>query len=44
MGDKDGQVRYALYEDFNVESELEKFKLSVHGYSGNAGMIMTIHT
>ncbi|ELT92857.1 hypothetical protein CAPTEDRAFT_98948, partial [Capitella teleta] len=43
MGDKDGQVRYALYQDFNVESELEKFKLSVHGYSGNAGDSLSYH-
>ncbi|XP_039265587.2 fibrinogen-like protein A [Styela clava] len=40
---KNGAVKYAQYSSFVVGSELDKFKLTVSGYSGTAGDKMTYH-
>jgi len=42
MADWNGNTRYAVYNNFNVGSEQEKYKLySIGKYSGNAGQYGT---
>ncbi|KAH3750484.1 hypothetical protein DPMN_185007 [Dreissena polymorpha] len=33
----DGTKRYALYSEFNISPEFEKYKLHLSGYTGDAG-------
>ena len=40
--DWDGHARYALYNTFNVGDTRSKYKLSVGGYSGNAGKYFVV--
>ncbi|XP_058123372.1 angiopoietin-related protein 2-like [Anopheles ziemanni] len=42
LEDFDGNSTYALYENFKVGSEAEKYKLSVGQYSGTAGDALTL--
>ena len=37
LGDFSGQRRYAHYDNFQIKSENEKFKLILGNYNGNAG-------
>ncbi|XP_078675579.1 microfibril-associated glycoprotein 4-like [Branchiostoma floridae x Branchiostoma belcheri] len=41
LEDFEGNSAYAKYSTFRVEDELEQYKLTVDGYSGNAGDDMT---
>lgn len=37
MEDKEGNKRYAVYKQFWIENEKQKYKLHVSGFDGNAG-------
>ncbi|XP_052075880.1 fibrinogen-like protein 1, partial [Mytilus californianus] len=37
LADFDGEARYALYRKFSVGDAKSKYKLTISGYSGNAG-------
>ena len=40
MDNFEGESRYAEYSTFNVDSDVNKYKLNVGGYSGNAGKLL----
>ena len=40
LEDFDNEKRYAVYDHFAVDSEANGFRLTVRGYSGNAGKII----
>ena len=40
--DYTGEWRYAEYSTFLVESEANKYRLTVSGYSGNAGYLFIV--
>ncbi|CAL4147679.1 unnamed protein product [Meganyctiphanes norvegica] len=43
LEDWEGEIRYAKYSHFRVGSPEENYRLSVHGYSGDAGDAMAYH-
>ena len=43
LTDWDNVTRYALYDTFAIGSEAEDYRLSIGGYSGNAGDAMWYH-
>ena len=40
MDNFEGESRYAEYSTFNVESDVNEYKLNVKGYSGDAGQLL----
>ncbi|XP_052106729.1 angiopoietin-related protein 7-like isoform X1 [Mytilus californianus] len=44
LEDWNGEKKYALYKSFKVGDQSTKYKLTISGYSGNAGDSMTYHT
>ena len=44
MEDWDGDASYALYDTFNVGDTLSKYKLSIGGYSGDAGKYCVVRS
>jgi len=43
MGDWLGKSAYAKYSFFKIGDEISKFRLSISGYSGNAGDSLNYH-
>ncbi|XP_013412718.1 fibrinogen C domain-containing protein 1 [Lingula anatina] len=43
MEDADGNRRYAIYDNFAIASEAQKYKLVLGNYSGNAGDSLGVH-
>ena len=43
LEDFENKTRYALYNTFVVRDPNDGYKLSIGGYSGNAGMYIYIH-
>ena len=37
LGDWDGNIKYAKYSTFRIGNKTEKYKLTIGGYSGDAG-------
>ena len=44
MEDFEGNTRFALYKNLSVSSEDDSFRLSIGEYSGDAGIVKTLHT
>lgn len=42
MTDFDNQTSYVKYNSFNVGDEASKYRVTLHGYSGNVGEILQI--
>lgn len=42
MKDFDNQTSYVKYNSFNVGDEASKYRVTLHGYSGNVGEILQI--
>lgn len=42
MADFDNQTSYVKYNSFNVGDEASKYRVTLHGYSGNVGEILQI--
>ena len=42
LADFEGESRYAVYTTFKVSGEDDKYRLTVNGYSGNAGKLWII--
>lgn len=42
MTDFDNQTSYVEYNSFNVGDEASKYRVTLHGYSGNVGEILQI--
>jgi len=40
LADFDGETRYAEYTDFTIASASENYRLSLTGYSGDAGWLI----
>ena len=39
LEDLDGNIRFANYEEFKIEGPAENYKLTIGGYSGDAGNV-----
>ena len=40
LGSFAGESRYAEYSTFNVDSAVDKYRLTITGYSGDAGKLL----
>ncbi|XP_063426148.1 techylectin-5B-like [Mytilus trossulus] len=43
LEDWNGEKKYALFKSFKIGDQSDKYKLTISGYSGNAGDSMTYH-